>query len=79
MTHLDPSVAWHLRVFELPIGRWSCRWSSTTFDDHDTLQAALDHLRVFANSIGPCKVFLHTRSGEVEMVAALDPTDRQGA
>lgn len=65
-------MAWHLRVFELPNGRWSCRWSTTTFDEHDTLEAALAHLRAFTDDIGPSQVYLHHHAGKVSLLAEFD-------
>lgn len=66
-------VAWHLRVFETADGRGSCRWSTTTLDDHDTLDAALAHLRDVADDVGPSRVFLHARTGEVRLMAEFNP------
>lgn len=65
-------MAWHLRVFELPGGRWSCRWSKVELGEHDTLEAAVRHLEELAKEVGPSKVILHTLGGEIRVLAEFD-------
>ena len=42
----------YLRALELPDGRWLCKQGRARLDVHDTLDAALAHLRAFGQTLG---------------------------
>ena len=60
MAHPGP-VNWFLRVVEIPEQRWQCRWGGDVFDEHSTLQDALDHIEVLAAEHQPARIFVHKR------------------
>ena len=66
MAHPGP-VSWFLRVVEIPEQRWQCRWGGDVFDEHSTLQDALDHIEVLAAEHQPARIFVHKLGGPVEV------------
>jgi hypothetical protein len=59
-------VPWFFRAIETAHGRWECRHGALLYDDHATLDDALDHLRsLIAGERSVVQVFVHPLDGEV--------------
>jgi hypothetical protein len=67
------SVAWFLRVVELPAGGWACRRGLEEFDRHPSLEEALSHLWSLAEHLGPVEVIVHGADGTVTRLAGPQP------
>jgi hypothetical protein len=59
-------VAWFFRAIEAIDGTWSCRRGLQEFDQHPTLDAALQHLVELAQQDPPAWLFAHWQDGRVE-------------
>lgn len=59
-------MAWYLRAIQLEDGNWSCRWGTLEYDAHDSLDAAVTHLRELSNEIGLSALFVHPLRGPVQ-------------
>ena len=59
-------MAWFFRAIEEPSGGWTCRRGRSDFDTHDSLEAAIAHLRVLAACAQPSELIVHWVDGTVE-------------
>jgi hypothetical protein len=66
-------MSWHFRVVEVGDRQWQCRWGVETYDEHQTITDALDHIRIVAAEHGPATFFVHRRSGSVERLGDVIP------
>jgi arginine/ornithine N-succinyltransferase beta subunit len=63
-------MAWFFRAIETAQGGWECHHGARLFDEHPTLDDALDHLRALAQGRQEIvQLFVHTRDGEVRPVS----------
>ena len=57
------SVAWIYRIVEDHNGEWMCRFGLTEFDRHDTMDAALTHIKDLAAMADCDDIRLHHSDG----------------
>lgn len=50
-------------IVEEDDGRWACRHGRHTYDTHDTLEQAREHIRTLAAENRPASIFVHYRDG----------------
>ena len=60
------------RAVQADGGLWWCRRGRTTYDVHDRLDEAVEHLIQLAAGLGPVAVFAHHLDGRVEQVVSLE-------
>jgi hypothetical protein len=59
-------MAWFFRAVETDHGGWECRHGNHAYDEHPTLDEAVEHLRSLAQAQGQAfEVFVHFHDGWV--------------
>jgi hypothetical protein len=60
-------VRWYFHAVERDDGRWACQHGQTVLDSHPELEAALEHLHLWAGKMGHnAEFFVHYRDGKVQ-------------
>ena len=59
------------RVIETRDETWRCHWGDVDYDEHLTLSAAVEHIRLLAAAQGPATLFAHWLDGSVTDVSQL--------
>ena len=58
-------MAWFLHATEQLDGRWACQHGRHTYDLHDELRDALQHLTAIAATMEPAELIVHYLKGTV--------------
>ena len=66
-----PAPVWYFRVVELAPDKWECRHGEKTFDIHQEMTQAVDHLRTLAVDKQPAELFLHLLDGTVRNLGTI--------
>lgn len=61
-----PTQVWYFRVVELAPDKWACRHGDQTFDTHQDMTQAVDHLRTLAARKQPAELFVHRLDGTAQ-------------
>ena len=60
-------MAWYFHIVELDDGQRACRHGSTEYDQHTSLDQAIEHMRRVASEQPPASIIVHRR-GTVDHV-----------
>jgi hypothetical protein len=65
---------WFFHAIEIDGGIWACRHGQAEYDQHASLDEAIEHLTTLAADAGPTQLFAHHLDGRICPVALVDPT-----
>jgi hypothetical protein len=62
------AVAWFYRAIERPDGQWACRHGRIEYDNHLTVDAALQHLQELAPAGEAIALYVHPLGARPQQV-----------